>query len=418
MKIVILTNGTRGDIQPLIYLGQTLIKHNFEVSVVASENFSALIENAGLIHNLMPVNMQEFMESEEGRIWMKKISKNPFAMISQVRKMIPRLAISTLDAYWSACQGADLIVTTTGALGDVLFKDKLNIPLVEIQLQPLEPTSEFAYPLIHLPFNSGSFNKFTYYYFEWFLGVMFKKSLKKWQKDNFGTVRKYKGGPFAERRRCADLKIGSFSSSLVARPADWPEKYHICGNFFPADSTEAESDPLIDDFLKEGPAPVYIGFGSMVLDNTEKISSIISQIIEQTDRRIIFAKGWTPINIQSVPGRLLVVDHVSHSRLFPRTSGIIHHGGAGTTAAALKAGIPQMIFPKTADQPFWADRVFRAGLSPKPFKLEKLTYNKLEEIFVFLQSAEAADRSAEIKKICSDEKGTEKAAELIQNILA
>jgi len=126
VNICILTNGTRGDIQPLIYLGQELFKNGYCVTMAASDNFAVLIESAGLIHKTMPVNLQEYLESEEGRLWMKRVSKNPFALIGDLWKMIPRLALSTLDSYWSACQDTDLIITTAGALGDVIIRQYDN----------------------------------------------------------------------------------------------------------------------------------------------------------------------------------------------------------------------------------------------------------------------------------------------------
>ncbi|MBI9098820.1 MAG: glycosyltransferase family 1 protein, partial [Spirochaetaceae bacterium] len=363
MKIVILTNGTRGDIQPLIYLGQELHRTGCEVVVVASENFALMIEKEGLIHHSMPVNMQEYMETEEGRLWMKKLTGNPFVLISEIKKMIPRLARATLNAYWTACQGADLIITTTGALGDIYIKNHLYVPLVEVHLQPLEPTCEFAYPLINFPNNFKILNKFSYFYFEWILGQMFRKSLNTWQKETFGSVLKYKGGPFAERRRSSDLKLGAYSSVLIAKPWDWPENYHICGSFLSSEE-DYTPEPKLKNFILSGKAPVFIGFGSMIITNPDKLAAIIKKIVMNTDERIIFARGWSSLDIVDIPDRLLVVQAVSHKWLFPRMAGIIHHGGAGTTAASLRAGVPQMIFPKTADQPFWGKKVHALGISP------------------------------------------------------
>jgi len=157
--------------------------------------------------------------------------------------------------------------------------------------------------------------------------------------------------------------------------------------------------------------------GSMIISDPQKIVSIIKGTIEQTNIRIIFSKGWTSIDLENIPDRLLVIDSVPHRWLFPKTAGIIHHGGAGTTAAALMAGVPQMIFPKTADQPFGAERVHRAGLSLKPEKLEKLSSKKLKEIITFFQSAGAVDKALKKKHLCSAEKGIAKSVELIQKLM-
>lgn len=418
MKIVILTNGTRGDIEPLIYLAMGLKASGHEVTVTASDNFKDDVTSAGLLHASMPVNLQEYMNTEEGKIWFEKISRNPFAMMTEMNKMIPRLAGTTLDAYWKASEGADLLITTTGALGDIYIKKALNIPMIEVHLQPLYPTGEFPYPIMESKLKNPNLCRLTYYMVERMLWFMFKKHIKKWQKETFGKIRKFKGGPFAARRRSQELKLEAFSESIVPRPKDWPDHCKICGYFFPPKEEVYTPEGPLADFLNEGPPPVYIGFGSMQVTEKDKLLSAITWLLENTKTRIILSKGWGLFPEKLKSERLITIGNVSHSWLFPRTGGIIHHGGAGTTAAALKSGVPQIIFPQTADQPFWAKRAAALGVAPEPVKMNKLTPESLKKGIEFLQSPDAKKKAAETGKKIKAERGVEEAVRLIESVLA
>ena len=196
MNIMILTNGTRGDIQPLIYLSEELLAAGFNVTMVSSDLYKDLISKRNINFKSIPVNLQDYMNSEEGKEWLKRTSRNPIKIISSLKKMLPEIAKDTQESYLDASKKSDLIITTVGAIGDLYISDRLNIPIVEVQLQPLYPTRDFPYPLIIFP-NIKAINKYTYYLFEQLLWLMFKKEIVKWAKKTLKVNTRYKGGAFA-----------------------------------------------------------------------------------------------------------------------------------------------------------------------------------------------------------------------------
>lgn len=417
MNIVILTNGTRGDIQPLVYLGEGLIRNDHKVTIVASNNFSELIKSSGLYHASMPVNFQERLETEEGRKWFKRLSKNPISMLIEIKKMIPSLAEQTLNSYWSECQGCDLIITTTGALGDVYISNALNIPIIEIQLQPLHPTKEFCHPLVNFKLNIPFINKLSYLLIEQMLWQIFKKSIYKWQLNKFNTVKKIKGGAFKYRRCLNNLKIGAYSSNILDKPSDWPERYKITGFLFPQTVNEPLMDKRISMFIENGSKPFYIGFGSMNLENPVKLIEILESVAEKLNIRFILSKGWSGFQGSYESNNLLIINEVSHLVLFPQMQGIIHHGGAGTTSASLLSGVPQMILSYTADQPFWSRLVNgnkKLHLAVNP---NRLTEKRLIKIITLLSLSSEKDKASFLGDKIGNEKGLEKAVWLIEEAL-
>lgn len=413
MNISILTNGTRGDLEPLITLGKELQKLGHVVTFAASSNFTDDLTEFNVIET--PVNLQDYLSSDEGKKWMKDISKNPLNYIIQIRKLIPTMANDTLIAYSKASTNSDLIITTTGAIGDAVLKRELNIPLIEIQYQPLEPTSEFSYPFIKHQFKIGFINQLTFYLFESMISAIFRKSILKWQKEEFPGSQPLKKGIFKARRDEVTYKLGAYSSILVERPKDWKKHNIICGSINKVES-QTPSDELLN-FIEGGDPPLYIGFGSMVISDENRFRNLLEDILNQTDVRIIFCKGWSNIEIESIPNRLLVVDQAPHNWLFPLTLGVIHHGGAGTTHSVLRAGVPQVICPKTADQPFWAQRVYQSGLSTKPVEEHKLNIKRMIQIINFFRSEYNRKKAREISQLVNGENGLVNILEIITSLI-
>lgn len=415
MNICFLTNGTRGDIQPLIYLGEFMISRGHKVKMVAGENFLELLKPSGIEHIFMPVNLQDYMNSSEGRELLKKMS-NPFLYFREMKNLMRQFSSQTLDAYWSGSQKTDLLISTTGALGDILIAQKLDIPLVEIQLQPLHPSRDFTYPL--LPFNTpfGLLNKLSYYLMESMLNGMFRGELNRWQKRVFNRVLLYRGGVFSERRRLANLIVGAYSSSLITRPKNWPERVVITGFLRPEES-ENKLDSVIQSFLDSGEAPIYIGFGSMALKSPEKLIEIIKKLLEESNFRIVLATQWT--NTHNLPEHenLLVIDGAPHNLLFKRVSGVIHHGGAGTMSAALYAGTPQVIYPCNADQPFWARILYKNNLIPKYHPIKKLSYRNMRDGITQMTSESSKKRAEDMRELLIEEDGLTLTTQMIEMLL-
>ncbi|HYO87882.1 MAG TPA: glycosyltransferase, partial [Candidatus Limnocylindrales bacterium] len=166
------------------------------------------------------------------------------------------------------------------------------------------------------------------------------------------------------------------SPHVVARPADWPANHRVTGFLFDDDTTWPPPQELAD-FLAAGDKPVYIGFGSMSDKDAERTTRVVIDGVQQSGQRAVLLSGWAGIGAAGVPNCIHLLKYAPHSWLFPRMAAVVHHGGAGTTAAGLRAGIPSIITPVGADQPFWGKRVYELGVGPKPVARAKLTAETL-----------------------------------------
>jgi len=152
------------------------------------------------------------------------------------------------------------------------------------------------------------------------------------------------------------------SRELVAQPSDWPSDHRICGHWsVPADDWQAPADLL--EFLDAGEPPIYAGFGSpSSFIRNKSLQPLIEAI---GGRRAIFSPAWSNIDSSVLPTNFFIARDVPHEWLFPRVALAIHHGGAGTTHTAARAGIPQIVLPIGADHFFWGHRVALKGAAPK-----------------------------------------------------
>lgn len=418
-KIAIFTNGTRGDVQPLIYLAVALKREGFSPVIAASGNFKKLVEDEGLEHVSMPVNLQDYMNSPEGKDWLRGLKSNPFTMISKLKAKTKDLAEGTLKSYWYAAQGSSIIITSPGAIGDLIMSRELQIPLVEVQLQPLVPTGDFSYPLLSGDPRFKNLRKTMFYLMEKVLWSLFRKDIVKWQKNQFQKVTRLSGGIFKQRRLCSDAIIGAYSPHLVEKPSDWPPNTSIAGFYLPVESSEKEEilNQEILDFLNSGAKPLYLGFGSIAQSSLSHVKKLIQIILDCTDERIIFNSGWTEADDLGSKDRLLVIKEANHHKLFPLCTVLIHHGGAGTTAAALNSGTPQILYPFMADQPFWARQLYKKGLIPESFPLKRVNQKRFQQQYSFATSKKTISHCKDFSEIIENENGIEKTLSMIQSLL-
>lgn len=186
-----------------------------------------------------------------------------------------------------------------------------------------------------------------------------------------------------------------YSLHVVPRPHDWPRNAHVTGYWFLDRLDEWKPSAELQAFLDEGEAPVYVGFGSMAGRNPQRVANIVIEALQQAKVRGIIATGWGGLEVNDVPDTILHIDQAPHEWLFPRMSAVVHHGGAGTTAAGLRAGRPTVVCPFMGDQPFWGNRVHVLGVGPKPIPQKKLTVKKLANALRAVTSNVAMRKRAE-----------------------
>jgi sterol 3beta-glucosyltransferase len=211
--------------------------------------------------------------------------------------------------------------------------------------------------------------------------------------------------------------VYGFSRHLVPRPPDWPSHVQIAGPW-PLERTAELSPPAdLDRFLAEGPAPVYVGFGSMRGRDPRGLADVVVRALQTAGVRGVLSSGWGGLEAEDLPADMIRVDDVPHDWLFPRMRAVVHHGGAGTTHTGLRASRPTVICPFMADQPFWGRVVRDRGLGPAPIRQVDLDVTSLARAVRRATDDRAMQRNAaRIGARMQQEKGVLRAVELIETL--
>jgi sterol 3beta-glucosyltransferase len=229
-------------------------------------------------------------------------------------------------------------------------------------------------------------------------------------------------GRFADVLRRSDGKpvpiLYPYSPSLLPVPKDFPAHVHVTGYWFLDQTTTWQPEPELIDFLETGTQPVYIGFGSIGARNAEKRTQIILEALEKSGQRGLFLSGWGGLKASNLPQTVYMAESIPHDWLLPKVAAVVHHGGAGTTAAGLRAGKPSIICPFMADQPFWGKLVHQRGIGPEPISQYRLTPDKLATaITTVVVDQTMKHRAAELGEQIRAEDGIGHAVEVIGEVL-
>ncbi len=368
MKISLITYGSRGDTQPFLALAVGLQKAGHKPILAAPEQFNTLAVRHNVPFLPLPGNPEELSRA------FNDASSNPFRMITSMRKHVLGIAPRVVAQVLQAAQNTDLLIHsllfTTG--GHSLARS-LNIPDVSIQSFPIfAPTGD--YPNVALPPLGRAGNYFSHRLATqifWRVGNAGFRQIQHLLPDSFPRTLYW---PF-ESGSTTPL-LFAISPSVIPPSTDWERPVHITGYLF-LDDENYQPPAALSRFLESGPPPVCVSFGSMVNRESERIGKIPIETITQARERAVILTGWGGWKASPPPENILYLDAAPHSWLFPRCKLVIHHGGAGTTAAGLRAGIPNIIVPHAVDQPFWGRRVRAIGAGPAPIPVRKLTVARL-----------------------------------------
>jgi sterol 3beta-glucosyltransferase len=212
--------------------------------------------------------------------------------------------------------------------------------------------------------------------------------------------------------------LSAYSPRLIPHPDDWPANLQLTGYFFLDSQPDWQPSPALQHFLDAGDPPIYIGFGSMGGTNPESLADILLAALEKSGQRGLVLSGWGGLRLERVPESVFIADTVPHRWLFPRMAAVVHHGGAGTTAEGLRAGVPNVIVPFILDQPFWGERVHAMGLGPKPIHHKKLTADRLAKaIQTAISDSQMRQRAQAIGEAIRDENGVVNAVRIVEQYL-
>ncbi len=414
-RITIIAPGSRGDVEPYLALGIGLTKAGHLVRLVTHENFKALVESRGVEFWPIIGDVRDVAESmavllEQG---------NFLSILSQMAKEAQQGAVQLMEGAWGACQGIDLVLAGVGGLFvGTAIAEKLQIPLVQAYYIPFTPTGDYPSFLIpKLPIRLGNrLNRFTYHLARQMMWQAFRPADRIARRDVLSLPTTSFWGPYkSESLRHQPILYG-FSPSVITPASDWGPRTYATGYWFPELIDEWTPPPALEEFLKAGSPPVYIGFGSMSNQKPEEMMNLVLEALKRSGQRGIVLAGWGGMETSNLPDTVFMLDSAPFTWLFPRMAAVVHHGGAGTTAVGLRAGVPSILVPFFADQPFWGQRVAELGVGPDPIPRKKLTVERLAKaIQTVVTDLEMRHRATEVGAKIQSEDGVTRAVEIIQN---
>ena len=418
MRIVIVALGSRGDVEPYIALGEGLKKAGHYVRLISHQNFATLVNSHGVEFWSIESNVQDIAQSSE---MSERIEKGNFlAVISQMKKEAERQAISSAQTGLKACEGMNMVIAGIGGLFvGISLAEKFRLPLLQAYYIPFTPTRAFpSFLFPKLPQWLGGFsNRFSFHIMRQIIWQGFRSTDKLMRKQVLNLPATSFWGPYKANQVHKCPILYGFSPSVIPPPADWSSNTHVTGHWFldpPADWAPPQE---LVDFIDDGSPPIYIGFGSMSSRNPQEAANLVVKALELSKQRGIILSGWGGLQKADLPKSVFMVDSVPFSWLFPRVGAVVHHGGAGTTAYGLRAGIPSIVVPFFGDQPFWGQRVKELGIGPEPIPFRKLTVERLARaIRITLTDPTMRQNAADLGLKIQAEDGIAKAVAIISKI--
>jgi sterol 3beta-glucosyltransferase len=408
MKIAILTLGTRGDVQPYIALGKALVGRGHQVVLGCPDNFIPWVEEHGLSCVSIGVDMEGFLKSPQAR---KALAGSPWAMLKLWRGTIVPLIKQSMMAIWDAAHDADLIIDhpKTSAAADVA--EATGAALVHSAPFPFFPTG--AFPFCVIPGNYGPWLNRLSYRIIIMTRLVFRRHLNRWRTETLGLGKASLAGSKIHR----SLNICAASPALVPYGPENIDKVHTTGYWFLEEGEDWQPDQALSAFLAGGETPIYIGFGSMPSKNPARLTFEVLEGVRLSGLRAILAIGWGGLERTKTPDNVHVIPGAPHDALFKLVKAVVHHGGAGTTAAGLKAGRPTLICHSAFDQPFWGSSIHALGLGPKPQALKRLRASRFAAGLVDLTNTESYRiRAREMAQTIAAEDGIAKAVHVIESL--
>ncbi len=407
MQIVLMASGTRGDVQPMIALGKALKAAGHSVRVMAGSNFSSWIESHGL--EAYPIiDMEVLMRSELGVKWVE--SANPMQQLKYMKALLDANQERYVTDTINGTAGAELLIG--GFVSEPFLQaisEKHGIPLITAALQPYRATRSGTATLIPLLPRSNSILN------DWMgmIGVRFMWSVAA---DVTNILRTRLGLPphtAATYQKAMQKILAIYAvSPLVMQDST----ARMTGYWFLDEDYTPPADLL--NFIESGDPPVYVGFGSMSSSDPARTVNMIVDALAKVGKRGVLARGWSGAAVTNLPSHVHLLDKTSHTWLFPRMAAIVHHGGAGTTAAALRAGKPMFLIPHLGDQPYWGRRMHELGVSVKPIPRPKLTAeNFTSSLDALLQDSRIHANAAALGEKIRAEDGIKEAMNWITGII-
>ncbi|EJD46939.1 UDP-Glycosyltransferase/glycogen phosphorylase [Auricularia subglabra TFB-10046 SS5] len=405
LSIVIMIVGSRGDVQPFLALGKELARHGHRVRVATHGNFRSFVTDTGLEFFDIggdPAELMSYMVRNPGLMpgWASLTNGD----IGRKRKTMRTI----LNGCWKSCFSpdgdgepfaADAIISNPPSFAHIHCAEALGIPLLLSFTMPWSVTTAFPHPLVNIAKTNatqGITNYFSYALAELLTWQGLGDVINKFRERelHLPPLPSWAGAGILDRVKVPWTYC--FSPQIVPKPDDWTNHIDVVGFYFLDLATGYTPPAELAAFLAAGPPPVYIGFGSVVVEHPDELTQTIFEATRRAGVRALVSPGWGGLGSTDIPEHIFILGNVPHDWLFQHVTAVCHHGGAGTTAAGLRLGKPTIIVPFFGDQPFWGTMVHRAGAGPKPIRKEKMGVERLTNAIKFCLTPEAQSAAEEM----------------------
>ena len=420
--IRLLALGSQGDVAPYVALGLGLQRAGFDISIGTTAAFRSFVESYGLpcvttnweLRSVMRREAEEGGDSEtsSGKCFFREQQRGQSAFLQLLWQ-------TTLELV----EGADLLLYSFSAFfAAPHVAEKLGIPALLAAFQPgLMPTQAFpsnrapALPL------GGWYNRFTYTCLEYLTRLFVHHSLNIWRRETLHLAPLNVKGLFAPLHQRNQPILFGFSPTVVPQPTDWGDHIHLTGYWFLPESGTFQPPASLSAFLQAGAPPISIGLGSMISPDPSALLDLLLTAIKQAGVRAVLIANGKDLSSAHLPEQVFLVNQIPHDWLFPQMAATVHHGGAGTTAASLRAGVPTVVLPFLSgmDQSFWGKRAVALGVSPGPIPFTRLTSAMLARAIGQAVSDETMrKKAAQVGKLLRREDGVGNTVQVIEHFLS
>jgi sterol 3beta-glucosyltransferase len=371
MRIVIMAVGSYGDVAPYTGLATALTRAGHGVAIATHTPYEAAVTSIGLEFRPLPMDPRAALAEGHGR---RAGGSSPLALRHSIQ-MIAEHQRDLGQGILEAATGADMLLLSPMAWLGWHVAQGLGIRSAGAYLQPWTPTASFP-PAAMTTRSLGAWGNRHAARLLRTTGQRPARQVINDLRAGLGLAPMTPAESFAEMESAGWPIFYGFSAAVVPAPADWRRSDRVVGYWWP--EVDPQWTPAADlvDFLEAGPPPVFLGFGSMHLEDPAALGRILSEAVRMSGVRAVVQSADARLRAD---GDVLAIDSVPHSWLFPRTAAVLHHCGAGTAAAGLRAGIPTIPVPMMLDQPFWARRLQRIGVATEPLSFNRIAAQPLAD---------------------------------------
>ena len=421
LSVAILIIGSRGDVQPFIPIAKRLTRDGHRVRIATHAIFRDFVESHGVEFFPLagdPRELMEYMVMTGGRL----IPLHVHQLLEQVPRKRAVMA-QILASTWAACTEpdperpgaqafvADAVIANPPSQGHIHVAEALGAPLQIMFTMPWSPTRAFPHPFVHVISETHSTlrNLISFEAFDLLTWLGIGDLVNKFREQTLGLERVHGEHGASILHEHSVPHAYFWSTCVLDKPDDWGPEIDVTGFVFEDEAGGFDPPGPLRAFLGAGDPPVYVGFGSCPAPDPVALTATIFGGLARAGVRGLVSRGWAHLGAASTPSHVHLVDELPHDWLFPRCAAVCHHGGAGTTAAGLRSGLPTIVVPFFGDQYFWGRIVSEAGAGPTPVPIGALTAETLAEAIRFALRPEVRDHAValgqKVRKQRGDEEG-------------